>query len=118
MNEIDEIDNFVTAYKRGDYSDTIPSLEEGQRLAIGYGQRIGELCADATKAHTLRYAESLERLSTFEDGETETTRKAKLAAWCADEKHALDQLKNLYVTLKSIRMGLSQAIKTRREEPR
>ena len=116
MTEIEEITEFIDAYK--DYQgDAIPDMECMLRVAIAYGQRIGELLNVAQRAYSIKYAESLNKLRDSED-ETETTRKAKLESWCADERFTVGTLKNLYATLKQVRMSLFQSIRNRREEPR
>lgn len=115
MNEINEVLGFIEMY-RITSEDAIPAMEVQLRLAIGYGQRVGELSIEAEKTYRLKFAKCLEDLGQMEE-ETETTRKAKLEAWTADEKAAAQHLKNIYSTLKQIRMSLFQAIKTRRTEP-
>jgi hypothetical protein len=116
MSELEEMTQFVDAYK--DYTgDAIPDMQVMLRVAIAYGQRTGELLNVAERVYALKFSESLNKLRDAEE-ETETTRRAKLEAWCADEKFTVRTLKNLYATLKQIRMSLFQAIKTRREEPR
>jgi hypothetical protein len=116
MSELEEITQFVDAYKS--YTgDAIPDMEIMLRVAIGYGQRVGEMLNVAQRVYSLKYAESLNKLRDSED-ETETTRKAKLESWCADERFTVGTLKNLYATLKQIRMSLFQSIRNKREEPR
>jgi hypothetical protein len=115
MTELEEITQFVDAYR--DYKgDLIPEMECLLRVSIAYGQRVGELLNVAQRAYSLKFAECLNKLDGYSD-ETETTRKAKLDAWCADERFTVGTLKNLYATLKQIRMSLFQSIKNRRTEP-
>ncbi len=84
-------------------------------MAIGYQQRVGELCNDAELIYTRKMEQELAGLREA-DEETETTRKAKLNSRTAEEKHDVIFMKNLYSNLKSLRMMLHSAIKTRREE--
>jgi len=92
-------------------------MEESLSIAIGYGQRIGELLNEAVHHYERRRASLINELERHED-ETETTRKAKLDGWLADDKKLVSDLKNLQTHLKALRMSLFQAIKTRREEPK
>jgi hypothetical protein len=116
MDEMNEMLAFVEEFRTTATSD-IPAMEIQLRLAIGYGQRVGELLIESEKAYRLKFAKCLNDLGMMEE-ETETTRKAKLEAWTAEDKATMQLFKNLYATLKQIRMSLFQAIRTRREEPR
>jgi hypothetical protein len=112
-NEFEDIAEFIRHFS---LSDAIPAMEKDLEKAIGYSQRIGEVYNDAEFAYRNKFAESLDRLGSHED-ETETTRRAKLKAWTAEERRVRDNLKVTNTSLKIIRMALMQAIKTRREEP-
>jgi hypothetical protein len=113
-DELNEIYKFVEDFRTGG-SEAIPELEMQLRLAIGYGQRVGELLNEAERAYRLKCAESLNRLQ-GDDEETETTRRAKLEAWTSEEKYVWANLRTMFGTLKSIRMSLFQQVKTRRDE--
>ena len=112
--EIEEISDFV---RETSIVDSIPEMETQLDMAIGYSQRVGELLNEAERAYSLKKADSLNKLRDMED-ETETTRKAKLEAWVAEEKKLYKDLKNIQTHLKQRTMSLFQAIRTRREEPR
>jgi hypothetical protein len=112
MNEIEEISDFV--HKKA-IVDSPAEMETQLDLAIGYSQRIGELLNEAERAYSIKKADSLNKLRDSED-ETETTRKAKLDAWVAEDKKLWKDLKNIQTHLKQRIMSLFQAIKTRRGE--
>lgn len=109
-----EITEFVESFSVPEHTGT---MEEMIAKTIGYSQWLGGRINTCEADYHKFYAEKLDSLSRMED-ETETTRKAKLNAWTADKKHNLQDLKLLNGNLKSIRMALMQAVKTRREEPR
>lgn len=108
---IEEIREFVVTPHVSDFTR---GMEADQEKATAYAQYVGELVNLAEQAYSVRRAESLTELG---EDETETLRKVKLEAWTSTEKRNLQDLKNLYRNLKSIRMTLAQAIKTRRTEP-
>ena len=112
MTELEEIKEFIQADKA---LDSIPTMEQELQAAIGYGQRVGEMLNQAEYDYQEAFAVSLEKLSNAED-ETETTRKAKLQNWTKDHKKAVQDLKLMKDSLRSVRMALMQATKTRREE--
>jgi len=111
--ELEKIKVFVWNSK---ISDSILEMEETLNLCIGYGARIGELANESERIYSLKFAEALNKLRDCDD-ETETTRKAKLQAWTAEDREAWLNLKNLKTHLRARQMSLMQAIKTRREEP-
>ena len=113
--EIKEISDFVHNVQT---VDAIPEMQGQLNSAIGYSQRIGELLNEAERAYSIKKANCINDLSTMEDEETETTRKAKLEEWTADEKKLWKDLKNIQTHLRQRIMSLFSAIKTRREEPR
>lgn len=110
---IDKVKAFVEA---AHVSDSIGAMEQDLERATAYAQYIGELANQREEEYKKHYLEQLARLDPMES-ETETTRKAKLEAWTAEKKRELLNTKLLYQSLKSIRMTLFQAIKTRRTEP-
>lgn len=111
MTELDEIREFI---KASHISDSIAEMEVELETAITWESRVGFLCNEAESVFEKKYAEHLTRLEGIE--ETETTRKAKLAGWLADEKKSVADLKVMKHALKQIVMSLLQAIKTRRDE--
>jgi hypothetical protein len=113
MHKIDEVQCFIDGFQM---SDQIPAMEKDLEKAIGYNQWVGMLLNDAVFDYEKHYAEQLSRLLSLE-AETETTRKAKLAAWTAEKKRNVADLKQLKGSLRAIQMALMQAIKTRRTEP-
>ena len=113
QQEIQEISDFVRDTKT---VDSISEMENQLSLAIGFSQRIGELLNEAERAYSIKKANCINDLSKLEDEETETTRKAKLDAWTAEEKKLWKDLKNIQIHLKQRIMSLFQAIRTRREE--
>lgn len=96
-------------------SDLIGEMEENLFKATGYAQRIGELLNTAEYSYSVNKMKNLEKLESMEE-ETETTRKAKLDSWSAEDKKLVSDLKNLKTNLRTIQMSLMQSIKTRREE--
>ena len=110
--ELLKIASFI---KEFEIPDSIPAMEDALTLAIGYRQRTGEVLNDAELIYAKKREECLAKLSTM-DEETEILRKTKLDAWTADEKHQVQQVKNLNSNLKSIQMLLFSAIKSLREE--
>jgi hypothetical protein len=95
-------------------SDHIRVMEVDMETATGYAQYIGELVNAAEKDLSLYEMSCLEKL---EAEETETLRKTKLRGWASEKRQVLTDLKLMYANLKSVRMALMQAIRTRREEP-
>lgn len=112
MTEYDRIRSFIDEQH---IVDAIPKMENQLEKTIGYSQRVGELINLAEHDYRLDYAERLSELKDLEE-ETETTRRAKLEAWTAAKKKTWQDLRTLYATLRSIKMSLAQAIKTRRSE--
>ena len=113
MNELEAIREFIIQEHP---MDSIVLMQETLDHAIGFSQRVGELANQRELEFHLQYAEKLSELGRMEE-ETETMRKAKLNGWTAEAKKDLSDLKTLLGSLKSLRMMLMQAIKTRREEP-
>ena len=113
-SELQPIKDFISS--RRYISDSIAEMEENLEKAIAWSSRVGELLNEAERRYRLGYAEALNRLQSLEE-ETETTRKAKLEGLTADLRLDWQNLRNLNVILKSIRMSIMQAIRTRREEP-
>jgi hypothetical protein len=114
-DELDDILAFVEDFRNGG-AESLPEMETQLRQAIGFGQRVGEMLNIAERGYRLKFAQSLNNLMDG-DGETETTRRAKLESYTAEERYVWQNLKVLSNTLKQVKMGLFQAIKTRREEP-
>lgn len=114
MNELDEIRAFI---KSPHIDDSIGQMEEQLERAIGYGQRVGEMCNEAEHRYEKAHYDCIEKLEALTD-ETETTRKAKMMGWLADYKKELSDLKVAKHSLKQVQISLMQAIRTRREEPR
>lgn len=113
MNELEEIRAFIS---EPHIDDSIGQMEEQLERCIGYSQRIGELANASEHRYEKAHAECIEKLEALAD-ETETTRKAKLMGWLADNKKELSDLKVMRNSLKQTMMSLMQAIKTRRDEP-
>lgn len=110
--ELLEIAQFIKDTKP---SDVISEMEENLYKSAGYSQRIGELLNVAEHSFSVNKMKNLEKLESMDD-ETETTRKAKLDSWSAEDKKLVSDLKNLKTNLRTIQMSLMQSIKTRREE--
>lgn len=113
MTELEEIRAFIS---EPHIDDSIGQMEEQLEKAIGYSQRVGELANAAEHRYEKAHASFISRLEELTD-ETETTRKAKLMGWLADNKKELNDLKVMRNSLKQTMMSLMQAIRTRREEP-
>jgi len=111
LMDIAEIRNFIVSPH---VTDHIRGMEVDQEKATGYAQYIGELVNEAEKDLSLYEMSCIEKL---EESETETLRKTKLKAWTSEKRQVLVDLKLMYANLKSVRMTLMQAIKTRRTEP-
>lgn len=109
--DIAEIRNFIVSPH---VTDHIRGMEVDQEKATGYAQYVGELVNEAEKDLSLYEMSCIEKLS---EDETETLRKTKLKAWTSEKRQFLTDLKLMYANLKSVRMTLMQAIRTRREEP-
>ena len=111
-SEIEIVAHFINTYF---LPDSIPEMEEDLLRASGFMYRIGTLVNEAEREYSLKKSNKLAELLSHEN-ETETTRKAKLDAFVAEEKYLWNTAKNLKSALRSIQMSLFQAIKTRRDE--
>ena len=110
-----ELVRYASFIKGYELPATISDMQDDLTKVIGYRQRVGEVLNDQILRGAKKREEGLGFLKSKED-ETETSRKAKLNSFCADEEHQKIALQNLVSNLGAIKMLLFSAIKTQREE--